>query len=272
MKSDELSNQFATREIIHWNKGARVSSTHKLIQEEPLSIRIQGNPYSVIMRTPGDEIAHAAGFCLGEGIADDPDDLTSVAFCDGADTNVVAVTLKPSRQEKIPRHLERRGYISQTSCGLCGKEIVEELYQTIHPIEDDVRIDAENALNCLNNLSRHQPLRGETRSSHAAAIYDADLRLLSVAEDVGRHNALDKAIGKLFLERTLHKASLLTLSSRISYELVQKAARARIPVIFAVSRPTALAVSLGSQLNMTLACLAREGAVYIFCGEHRTWF
>ena len=116
------------------------------------------------------------------------------------------------------------------------------------------QIDAGLALKCLENLSSHQPLRDQTRASHAAALYGSDLKLLSVAEDVGRHNALDKAVGKVFLNHNLDKASLLTLSSRISYELVQKAARARIPVILAFSRPTSLAVELASKLNMTLAC------------------
>jgi FdhD protein len=112
-------------------------------------------------------------------------------------------------------------------------------------------------------------MRKKTRASHAAVLYTPDLDLLSVAEDVGRHNAVDKAIGKLFLEGKLEKALLLILSSRISYELVQKAARARIPIILALSRPTSLAVELASKLNMTLACLAEDSGLYIFCGEHR---
>jgi FdhD protein len=222
------------------------------------------------MRTPGDEIPHVAGFCLGEGIVDAPEDIASLAFCDGADTNVVAVTLTKSRLEKIPERLERRNFVSQTSCGLCGKELVEELYQSIRPIADtDIIINIEKALGCLDALPEHQSLRRETRASHAAGIYNSEYACLSLAEDVGRHNALDKAVGKLFLEHKLQDATLLILSSRISYELVQKAARARIPVIFAVSRPTALAVELASQLNMTLACLAKGGGVYIFCGAHR---
>lgn len=221
------------------------------------------------MRTPGDELAHAAGFCLAEGIVDSPDDIASLACCDGEDANVVTVTLEKSRRKKITDLLDRRGFISQTSCGICGKEIVEDLYQIISPLGNAPPIDSNSARECLENLSLHQPMRQKTRASHAAAIYNADFELLSVAEDVGRHNALDKAIGKLFLKGKLETVSFVTLSSRISYELVQKAARARIPVIFAVSRPTALAVELASRLNMTLACLATESGLYIFCGEHR---
>lgn len=253
---------------MHWDKGRITSSDHDLLKEEPLSIRIEGKPYSVVMRTPGDELAHTAGFCLAEGIVDTLDDIGSLAFCDG-DANVVTITLHESRRSQISELLERRGFVSQTSCGICGKEIVEDLYQVISPLSNVPSIDSNSARECLENLPLHQPMREQTRASHAAAIYNSDFELLSVAEDVGRHNALDKAIGKLFLNRQLEKASLLTLSSRISYELVQKAARASIPVILAFSRPTSLAVELAVRLNITLACLAEESGLYIFCGEHR---
>jgi FdhD protein len=147
--------------------------------------------------------------------------------------------------------------------------LVKDLYQIIQPLEDDRKIDIKMALSRLKQLSIQQPLRDKTRASHAAALYNSDFELLSVAEDVGRHNALDKSIGKVFLDRKLQNASLLILSSRISYELVQKAARARIPVILAMSRPTSLAVELASQLNITLACIAQEPGLYIFCQPHR---
>ena len=260
---------FLEHKVLCWSPKNSTSSKHRLIGEEPLSIRVEGKPYSVVMRTPGDELAHAAGFCLAEGIVDTPNDLGTISFCDDIDSNVVTVTIGKSRRNKIADLLDRRGFISQTSCGICGKEIVKDLYQIIRPVSDDTRIDAGLALECLETLSQHQPLRDKTRASHAAALYSSDFKLLSVAEDVGRHNALDKAIGRLFLDHRLDEAVLLTLSSRISYELVQKAARARIQVILAFSRPTSLAVELASELNMTLACLADPAGLYIFCGEHR---
>jgi FdhD protein len=165
--------------------------------------------------------------------------------------------------------MDRRGFISQTSCGICGKEIVEDLYQIIQPIHDDVRISIQQGLKSLEQLGRRQPLRRNTRASHAAALYTENFELLTMAEDVGRHNALDKAIGKLFFNRKLDRAAMAVLSSRISYELVQKAARARIPIIIAVSRPTSLAVELAAGLNMTLACLSKPSGLYVFCGGQR---
>jgi FdhD protein len=121
----------------------------------------------------------------------------------------------------------------------------------------------------LLRLSEHQPLRDHTRAAHGAAIYDGNTQLLAAAEDVGRHNALDKVVGQLFLDGRLDQAHLLTLSSRISYELVQKAARARIPVILAISRPTALAVELANALNMTLASLGKNDAIMVYCHPER---
>ena len=255
--------------IFFWDQGAHKTTGNHLVGEEPLSIRLEGKPYSVIMRTPGDEKAHAAGFCLGEGIIDTLDDVTSIAFCDDEDTNVIAVTLTSARRKNIPDTLDRRGYISQTSCGICGKELVEELYQLIEPVKNESPLDVERACACLENITDQQTLRRQTKASHAAVLYDSNYELLSVAEDVGRHNALDKAIGKALLEGKLDSAALVILSSCISYELVQKAARARIPAIFALSRPTALAVDLAAQLNMTLATLVDDEGLYIFCGAHR---
>ena len=258
-----------TQKSIHWDHDSKIPVEQKLIAEEPLSIRIQGKPYSVVMRTPGDEIAHAAGFCLSEGIVETPDDFSSLGFCDEIEGNVVTVTLNPSSREKVLSILDRKGFVSQTSCGICGKEIIEDLFQIVRPMDDNITIDFKTASGKLNALSDLQPLRDKTRAAHAAALYDKNMELLSVAEDVGRHNALDKAIGKLFLNRRLEKACLLILSSRISYELVQKAARARIPVILAISKPTALAVELAKRLNMTLASRAKGSGLFIFCGQER---
>ncbi|MBU3948506.1 MAG: formate dehydrogenase accessory sulfurtransferase FdhD [Proteobacteria bacterium] len=256
-------------EVIHWHEDSIVKVSQNLIGEEPLSIRIQGKPYSVVMRTPGEEIPHVAGFCLGEGIVDNPDDFASLAFCDGTDTNVVTATLTASRKEIVSDLLERRGFVSQTSCGLCGKELIQDLYQDIKPMTDSLIIDIGKAASCLQSLYDHQPLKKETHASHAAAIYNKDCQLLSVSEDVGRHNALDKAMGKLFLDKKLSDASFLVLSSRISFELVQKAARAKIAMILAFSRPTELAVKLAKELDMTIACLAKEDGLFIYCGKKR---
>lgn len=256
-------------DIDRWQNGERHHDCLDIIDEEPLSIRIQGKPYAVVMRTPGDDLAHAAGFCLTEGVIDSPEDIVNLAACDGADTNVVTVTLTQQRQRRIAGHLDRRSYISQTSCGLCGKTLIDELIQELRPIDDDITVALPAAEQALRSLPKLQPLRQRSRASHAAALLDANLQPLAAAEDVGRHNALDKAIGRLFLDRRLHLAKVLIMSSRISYELVQKTVRARIPLFLALSRPTRLAMDLGRRLNVSLAGAVKPSGLFLYTHPQR---
>lgn len=241
----------------------------ELIGEEPLLIRIDGKPYSVVMRTPGEEVFHAAGFCLGEGIVDSPDDFMTLGHCIDLDPNVVEIRLKPQRREKIEDLLQRRGFISQTSCGICGKEMVKELHQVLTPAADGPRIELDRIYDCIERLSENQHYYRKTRGSHAALLLDRQIESIAFAEDVGRHNALDKAVGKAFLNRKLTEAAILVLSSRISYELVQKAARARVPIVISMSRPTALAAEMGKALNLTLVCRHKNAGLLFVCGENR---
>jgi FdhD protein len=255
--------------VIRYKKGVRQAGCHELIGEEPLLIRVEGKPYSVVMRTPGDEVFHAAGFCLGEGIADSPDDILTIGYCQDLDPNVIEVRLKPERREKIHTVLERRGFVSQTSCGICGKEMIQDLYQILTPAENGFQVEIDRVLNCIETLTKNQTYYQKTRGSHAAVIFDRRLEMMAFAEDVGRHNALDKAIGKVFLTRRLSDAGLLILSSRMSYELVQKAARAHLPIMISMSRPTALAAQMGQALNMTLAYAGKESDLIVVCGANR---
>ncbi|NNF99698.1 MAG: formate dehydrogenase accessory sulfurtransferase FdhD [Desulfobacteraceae bacterium] len=262
-------NNTESYQVLRCESGKCRTSPLELIGEEPLLIRINGKPYSVVMRTPGEELIHAAGFCLGEGIADSPEDFTAIGYCKDQDPNVIDIRLTPERCEKIPDLLDRRGFISQTSCGICGKEMVKDLNQILTPADDGFEADITRIFDCINQLSKNQKYYQRTRGSHAALIFDERLEVISFAEDVGRHNALDKAIGKAFMDGTLSTATILVMSSRISYELVQKAARARLPIMISNSRPTALAAEMGLSLNMTLAFPAKASELIIVCGEHR---
>ena len=141
-----MSTPTIINNIISWHKNSNITKTIHLISEEPLSIRIQGKAYSVIMRTPGEEIEHVAGFCLAEGLADTPDDIKTISFCNEEDTNVVTVTLNQSRRNKISSIINRRGFISQTSCGICGKELAEDLFQKIQPVVSKKGINNKRAI------------------------------------------------------------------------------------------------------------------------------
>jgi len=242
---------------------------HELILEEPLSMRIDGSPYAVVMRTPGDEINHAAGFFLSEGLVGHRNDFSTIGYCTEDGVNVVTATLKPERKAMVRDLLERKGFVSQTSCGICGKELIKDIHQIVKPVPQRLRMSLEDIASCGQKLVEQQTLYKTTRGAHAAMILDSQLSPLAFAEDVGRHNALDKVIGRVFMADGLNQSRLVVLSSRISYELVQKAARARLEMILALSRPTSLAVELGSRLNMTLASLRKENDINIYCGEAR---
>lgn len=255
--------------VKYWDQ-EKIQDTHMdVINEEPLAIRVQGQPYAVVMRTPGDDIALAAGFALTEGLVDDPGDIVQLSSCQSDQTNAVTLVLTDTRSQSIQDRLDRRGYISQTSCGICGKALVADITQQLKTIDDDITFALSRAEQLIENLNDLQPLRRKTFASHASAIYDGRGQLLVVAEDVGRHNGLDKAIGRLFLDGKLVKAKVATLSSRVSYELVQKAARAGIPVILGLSRPTQLAVSLADDLNITLATWAKPHGLYLYTHSRR---
>ena len=270
MNATEKSTE--SYQVAACDSGACRPRTYELIGEEPLLIRIDDKPYSVVMRTPGEELFHVAGFCLGEGIADSPDDFATIGYCQDLDPNVIDVRLKAERRAKIQDILVRRGFVSQTSCGICGKEMVKDLHQILTPVQNGFQVEINRILSCVGKLSEKQKYYQSTRGSHAAMILNDKLQVISFAEDVGRHNALDKAIGKLFLDRKLSEAVILVMSSRISYELVQKAARAHLPVIVSKSRPTALAVQMGQALNMTLACTDKASELIVVCGENRIGF
>jgi FdhD protein len=259
-------------QVIRYQQGVRLPSFQELIGEEPLLCRIDEKPYSVVMRTPGEELFHAAGFCLGEGIADSPDDFLTLGHCADLDPNVVEIRLKPERREQVRDLLARRGFVSQTSCGICGKEMLKDIYQLVTPLENSFPVEIPRVLDGIKLLSANQQHYQRTRGSHAAMILGRQLEVVSFAEDVGRHNALDKAIGKAFVARKLPLAVMLILSSRISYELVQKAARARLPMVISMSRPTVLAVQMAQSLNMTLACADRDSGLTFYCGENRILF
>jgi FdhD protein len=242
----------------------------ELVGEEPLSIIVQGKPYAVVMRTPGEELAHAAGFCLAEGIVDGPDDLHHIDFCKKDASNAVAVALTQARQALVADRLERRSFLSQTSCGICGKEVIQDLLQVVRPFEeDDFCVTPAGVVQCVQSLCARQAMHRTTKASHAASLFDAECRLLSVGEDVGRHNAVDKAVGQLFLMDELPQARIILVSSRVSFEMVQKAARARIPMLLALSHPTALAVELAETLRMTVITVRGNTRLTVYCGGQR---
>jgi FdhD protein len=197
-----------------------------------------------------------------------PSDIARIAHRDVEASDVVSLTLTAQRHAQVLDLLQRRGGLDRASCA-SGAKRIQDVLRAVPPLEDPASIPASGISECLRALCDHQSLRRATRASHACALYDAELRLLALSEDVGRHNAVDKAVGRLFLRDELPRVLVMLVSSRISYELVVKAARARIPIILALSHPTASAVELGAKLNMTLATIRAHGKVSVYRGGYR---
>ncbi|MBN2032316.1 MAG: formate dehydrogenase accessory sulfurtransferase FdhD [Deltaproteobacteria bacterium] len=239
------------------------------VREEPLLIHVEDSPYFVVMRTPGDEIAHAAGFCLSEGLVECPEDIASIGLCGDFDENSVMVKLNDERKKLVSEKLERKGFFSQIGCGICGREIIEDVTQNLRVFTEESEISYSQVLECVKKFFLHQEYYVRTRGTHAVMLFDSRLQIIVKSEDVGRHNAMDKSIGALFLANRMSDIYLAVLSSRISFEMIQKAARAGIPILISLSNPTSMAVEMGLKLNMTLVCLDKKSGFIVPCGEKR---
>jgi FdhD protein len=247
----------------------------RLVTEEPMEIRVGGPrqepvPFAVAMRTPGSDFELAAGLCLTEGLLSGPDDLDGIAYCLGPEReqmfNVVTVRLRAL----VPESLRDRRYLSNSSCGICGKAALEEIEVRCAPVGEGPTVAASVLGSLPDQLARHQRVFDQTGGLHAAARFAADGTLRQTREDIGRHNALDKLVGNALLERQLPLASdILLVSGRLSFELVQKAAVAGIPVLCAVSAPSSLAVAAAEQLGQTVVGFLRDGRFNVYAHPER---
>ncbi len=221
--------------------------------EEPLEIFVNGEPFYVTMRLPGDEIPLAVGLCFTEGVIDSLDDLAGAGYCSDLSLNRVNVYLgQETMKETGAKGFREKRNVTASSCGICGFKMIEDISRTIRRVESNIRIEIEVLSQLLRLVEATQEVYETTGGTHAAGIFDDEGSLLAFAEDVGRHNALDKAIGKVLLARKTNEASIAVLSSRLSYEMVQKAARLGIEVLGGASSATSLAIELADKVNMTL--------------------
>ena len=252
--------------------GAYECVTDEVAIEEPLEIRIGQDPLAVTMRTPGNDEELAAGFLLSEGIVRARSDLREINRCTLSASlgNVLNITLAPTTKFS-PAAAQRFGTIS-TSCGLCGKTSIEFIRQQFPPIDSTTQIQFETAklLKLPERLRNAQGNFARTGGIHAAAIFDLDGKLVVLREDIGRHNAVDKAIGRAFLDDLLPlKHHILIVSGRSSLEIVQKALAAGIPIIAAVSAPSSLAVNFARESNQTLIGFLRPPTFNIYSHVER---
>ncbi|HLW47670.1 MAG TPA: formate dehydrogenase accessory sulfurtransferase FdhD [bacterium] len=269
------------RRVLRARDGAVHPRTDAVAVEEPLEIRLyppSGGPFtriSVTMRTPGHDFELAAGFLRTERLLEEPDDVRAISYCtdpslDGAQQyNIVNVALRAG-VACDPERL-RRNFYTTSSCGVCGKASIEAIrVGGIEPAGDGFVVDEDTLGGLGDALRAAQTIFSKTGGLHAAGLFDRAGRLLSLREDVGRHNAVDKLIGHAFLARQLPlRDRLLMVSGRASFEIVQKAAAAGLPVIAAVSAPSSLACETAEAFGMTLLGFVRGADFTVYTGEHR---
>ncbi|MQY10624.1 Sulfur carrier protein FdhD [Streptomyces sp. RB5] len=265
------------RRILRIRDGQLSHRADTLTAEEPLEIRLNGKPLAITMRTPGDDFALAAGFLVSEGVLGAADELQSIVYCagataDGSNTyNVVDVRLAPGVE--VPDITLERNVYTTSSCGLCGKASLDAVRtSTRWPLADDagMRIGTDVLSALPDRLRERQQVFDRTGGLHAAALFTVGGELIDVREDVGRHNAVDKLVGRALQQGGLPlSGTVLMVSGRASFELAQKAAMAGIPVLAAVSAPSSLAVDLAAETGMTLIGFLRGTSMNVYAGEHR---
>jgi len=237
-----------------------------LTVEEPLEIRVGEKTLAVTMRTPGHDEELAAGFMVSEALVRERSQIREIKSSESpsAHGNVVTVSLSPGVKVKTGS-AQRFGTIS-TSCGICGKNSIAAIRQQFPPIESTtVRISAETLLRLPNLLRAQQSNFARTGGIHAAAIFDIDGKLLVAREDIGRHNAVDKTIGRAFLDGVLPlRRHVLFVSGRASFEIVQKALAAAIPIVASVSAPSTLAANFARECGQTLISFLRPPSFNIY--------
>ena len=267
-----------------WAAGECSLKSDLIVVEEPLQIKLQygqgvtwqEKSLTVTMRTPGHDFDLAVGFLLGEGIIDTPEDLLLLRYCSSVRAeergNVLIARLSPDKIFNLT--LPERNFITHSGCGVCGKTAIEAIscdQEVLAPGIPKIRSTLLMQLNRM--LLEEQTVFKYTGGIHASALFRTDGKMLFLREDVGRHNAFDKVVGAAFQQDLLPLSdSLILLSGRVSFELVQKAVRAGIPLIAAVGAPSSLAVELAREKGITLIGFLRPDRFNIYTGKDRVIF
>ena len=245
-------------QIERFSSGQSAAGTDLLSVEEPLLVVVNGKPFATLMRTPGEDIALTEGFLFSEGIIARADDLASIETRQHETSQEVHVRLAAHCH---PSETAARSIYLSSSCGVCGRSSIDELTSRLEPIPQ-LSVDAEFLMGLLPRFAQGQKQFPVSGGVHAAALFDAGGELLAIEEDVGRHNALDKLVGKAFRlgQLPLHNRILL-MSSRASFDIVQKTAMAGIPVLATMGAASSLAAQLAKACGIELFCFLRSSSV-----------
>ena len=270
-----MADAFRGVEVVRLRDGVRSEDHDRAATEEPLEVRLHNQPFAVIMRTPGADRELAAGFLLAEGVLKNADDLGTIEYCTDPSAehpeNIVNARLTNGTPGALEALLaDRRNVTTNSSCGLCGRLTIESLRTNLPPLTPAWTVPASTILELPDRLRQAQAVFAETGGLHAAGLFTREGRLETVAEDVGRHNAVDKVVGRMLMaERLPLSQHMLFVSGRTSFEIVQKAFLAGIPLVAAVSAPSTLAVELAADCGMTLIGFLRGRNFNIYAHPER---
>ena len=240
----------------------------EVVVEEPLEIRLNNLSLVVTMRTPGHDFDLAAGFLWTEGFIESLDDIGTMAYCPNEEEphlkNIVNVTAKSTR----PIESSRRAW-ANSSCGICGKTTIEAIYREAKPVESPLFVEKDVLIALPGRMRAEQRNFDRTGGIHAAGLFDAKGTLLTIREDLGRHNAVDKVLGSALHAGTRTSEAILMVSGRLGFEIAQKAVAAGVPVVASVSAPSSLAIALTEKLGVTAVGFVRGCSMNIYTHSQR---
>ncbi|HEY6823711.1 MAG TPA: formate dehydrogenase accessory sulfurtransferase FdhD [Steroidobacteraceae bacterium] len=253
--------------VQRWTRGALASTTDLIAEEMPVALVYHEVPHVVMLATPADLEDYAYGFTLSEGLVASVDEIRGVEVVQGAASADVKISVAWERFTQLLQR--RRNLAGRTGCGLCGAETAADAIRECPPVPPGISLSAAELHAAIAQLSGRQPINARTGSVHAAAWVVPGRGIEAVREDVGRHNALDKTIGALARARADFAAGYMLITSRASYEMVQKCATVGIAVLVALSAPTAFAVRLAQRAGLTLVAFARADQHVVYAHPQR---
>jgi FdhD protein len=254
-------------DVERWQLGKSTRTKDYVAAEVPVALEYNGISHAVMMASPCDLEDFAVGFSITEGIVADPGEIYEVELSEVEPG--IKVSMRIAAQRFAGLKERRRNLTGRTGCGLCGTESLQEVFRCLPAVTAPIQLSGEVLHKALANVCEHQYLQGVTGATHAALWIDANGKIVCSREDVGRHNALDKLIGALARKGADFAAGAVIITSRASYEMVQKAASVGIGIVAAVSAPTALAIKLADSLNVTLVGFLRPGNHVVYTHAQR---
>jgi len=269
---DVARDEVREHRALKWHGGATSERTEALAVEEPLEIRLAGRRFTLTMRTPGHDEELAAGFLFAEGFINDAAELGEIRRVRGrkgaVEPNAIDIVLNVPADGLRARL--KRNFVMSSSCGVCGKTSIESIRRRVAPPADSARVAPAVLLALSEKLREGQRVFAATGGLHGAAIFSLDGTMIAIREDVGRHNAVDKVIGYALTNAMVPLAQhIMMVSGRLSFEIVQKAAAAGVPILAAVSAPSSLAVELAEEIGTTLVGFLRDGSFNIYTRPDR---